>query len=70
MNEAILFAFGCFVTLMVFGAVGLLMWGAANEPRPGARPSEQDPERAAQRAEALASPADRKSAAPVPQAGR
>ncbi len=33
MSDLHLFLLGLFVTLMVSGAVGLLMWGAANEPR-------------------------------------
>lgn len=33
MNDALLFFIGCFVSVMVASAVGLLLWGAANEPR-------------------------------------
>ena len=33
MNDLILFLLGCFVSLVILSAVGLLMWGAANEPR-------------------------------------
>lgn len=33
MSDVIVFFMGCFVSLMVLGAVGLLLWGAANEPR-------------------------------------
>ena len=32
MNDAVIFGLGVVVTLMVGGAVGLLLWGAANEP--------------------------------------
>ncbi len=35
MSDVIIFGMGCFVSLVVAGAVGLLMWGAANEPRGG-----------------------------------
>ncbi|MFT5292523.1 MAG: hypothetical protein ACI8QS_003571 [Planctomycetota bacterium] len=33
MNESFIFLIGCFVTLVVGAAIGLLVWGAANEPR-------------------------------------
>jgi len=33
MSDLILFLVGCVVSLMVAGAVGLLLWGAASEPR-------------------------------------
>lgn len=32
MSDIIIFGIGCFVSLMVAGAVGLLLWGASNEP--------------------------------------
>ena len=32
MNDILIFAAGCFVSLIVAAAVGLLMWGAAQEP--------------------------------------
>ena len=33
MSDFLLFFIGCFVSLVVLSAVGLLMWGAAREPR-------------------------------------
>ena len=33
MSDFALFFIGCFVSLIVLAAVGLLIWGAANEPR-------------------------------------
>lgn len=38
MNEFSLFLVGCFVSLIVLSAVGLLLWGAAQEPRGGVVP--------------------------------
>jgi len=32
MNDLSIFVIGCIVSLVVVGAVGLLLWGAANEP--------------------------------------
>lgn len=49
MSDLALFVAGTIVTLMVAAAVTLLMWGAANEPRPGEafeRPQETRGERA------------------------
>jgi hypothetical protein len=40
-SEVIIFAFGCFVSLIVLSAVGLLLWGAANEPGTRARANAQ-----------------------------
>ncbi len=39
MSQLALFLFGCLVTMVVASAVGLLMWGAANEPEDGELPS-------------------------------
>jgi len=39
MSDVFLFLIGSLVTLVVSAAVGLLFWGAMNEPRPGAEPS-------------------------------
>lgn len=33
MNDIVIFAMGCIVSLFVASAVGLLLWGAANEPK-------------------------------------
>ena len=41
MSDVIIFVVGCFVSLVVAGAVGLLMWGAAHEPDGGLLPSLQ-----------------------------
>lgn len=38
MNDFFIFALGCFVSLIVASAVGLLLWGAAQEPRAELRP--------------------------------
>ena len=32
MSDLLLFFIGCLVSLVVLSAVGLLLWGAANEP--------------------------------------
>ena len=40
MNDILLFFIGSFVTLVISGAVGMLMWVAANEP-----PRTPDPKR-------------------------
>ena len=42
MNDVIIFGMGCFVSLVVASAVGLLLWGAANEPRGGVVPAKTD----------------------------
>lgn len=41
MSDIIIFAVGCFFSLIVAGAVALLFWGAANEPRGELFPSKQ-----------------------------
>lgn len=41
MSDVLLFFIGCLVTLMVAAAVGLLLWGAANEPRGTLFPSKE-----------------------------
>jgi hypothetical protein len=41
MNDVIIFGMGCFVSLVVASAVGLLLWGAANEPRGGVLPTKK-----------------------------
>ena len=41
MNDVIIFGLGCFVSLVVASAVGLLFWGAANEPRGGVLPNDE-----------------------------
>jgi hypothetical protein len=40
-SDFFIFCMGCIVTLMVAGAVGLLLWGAAHEPRGNLLPSKQ-----------------------------
>jgi hypothetical protein len=42
MSEVIIFGVGCFVSLIVASAVGLLLWGAANEPRGGFVPGREE----------------------------
>jgi hypothetical protein len=48
MSDLYIFVLGCFVSLLVAAAVGLLMWGAANEPRgellPSMKSSDPKPE--------------------------
>ena len=39
MSDFFLFFIGVFVTLLITGAIGLLLWGAANEPRQGRQPA-------------------------------
>lgn len=41
MSDIIIFCMGCFVSLVVASAVGLLLWGAANEPRGGVVPGKK-----------------------------
>ncbi len=44
MNDFYIFCFGLLVSLVVASAVGLLLWGAANEPRGSILPAqESDP---------------------------
>ena len=38
MTDLTIFAIGCFVTFMIVAAVGLLLWGAAQEERGTLRP--------------------------------
>jgi len=44
MDDLLLFLIGCIMTTMVAGAVGLLMWGAANEPKGELFPSSEPAE--------------------------
>jgi hypothetical protein len=37
-SDFFILALGCFVSLIVASAVGLLLWGAAHEPRAELRP--------------------------------
>ena len=41
MNDSFIFLFGCFVSLIVASSVGLLLWGASNEPEDGELPNEE-----------------------------
>ncbi len=41
MNDVIILGLGCFVSLVVACAVGLLLWGASNEPRGEIMPGQQ-----------------------------
>jgi hypothetical protein len=61
MSDFFIFALGCFVSLIVASAVGLLLWGAAQEPRAALRPLRECAD--SQPAEP-ASPAQRKPTAP------
>ena len=38
MNDLPLFLLGCLVSLIVFGAVGMLLWAVSNEPAMGESP--------------------------------
>ena len=38
MSDVVIFIMGCLVSIVVLSAVGLLFWGAANEPRGGLVP--------------------------------
>lgn len=52
MNDLFLFLGGCFVSVLVVSAVGLLLWGAANESREPVREraaSRRTPRRAPRR---------------------
>ena len=41
MSDLYIFGMGCFVSVICASAVGLLLWGAANEPRASAPPSKK-----------------------------
>ena len=46
MSDLFIFFVGCVVTVMVASAVGLLLWGAAREPRETPVPGKQTPRKA------------------------
>ncbi len=39
MSDVVIFCMGCLVSLFVASAVGLLLWGASNEPRGSVLPT-------------------------------